>query len=346
MPYSDQILIRQLDAGSLSRWDQFVENHPDATFFHLSGWHRVLEQSFAHPCYFLYAERAGQICGVLPLGHINSRLFGNTLISSPFCVYGGSVATDEDVYQKLDEAACDLAQQLQVDALELRYRRSCHTDWPKKNLYATFRKEIDPDPEKNLLAIPRKQRAMVRKGIKAGLTARRDDDVGKMHRIYSESVRNLGTPVFSPRYFRTLKDVFGDRCEILTIYHQDRLVAGVMNFLFRDEILPYYGGGNEHARALKANDFMYWEAMRHACQTGKHWFDFGRSKFGTGSFDFKRNWGFTPEPLSYEYYLVRAKTMPEINPLNPKYRLFIQAWKRLPLFVSRTIGPWLAKDLG
>ncbi|MBV5307934.1 MAG: FemAB family PEP-CTERM system-associated protein [Chromatium okenii] len=339
--------IRQLSAKDMTRWDAFIEQQLNATFFHRAGWKTVLEQSFGHTAYYLFAESAqGDILGILPLAHIKSRLFGNTLISTPFCVYGGSIAISNEIVQQLDAAACRLAEELQVDCLELRQRSFCHTDWPSKNLYVTFRKPIDADPEKNLLAIPRKQRAMVRKGIQAGLVSCFDDDIDTAHQVYSESVRNLGTPVFSKRYFRILKNVFKKDCEALTVRHGDTVVAGVVNFYFRDEVLPYYGGGTTAARELKANDFMYWEVMRNASERGCRLFDFGRSKQGTGSFDFKRNWGFEPEPINYEYHLVKAKQIPDVNPLNPKYRLFIAAWKRLPLPVSRLIGPLLSRNLG
>jgi len=339
--------IRQLSAQDMMRWDAFVEQQSDATFFHRAGWKTVLEQSFGHAAYYLFAESAqGEILGILPLAHVKSRLFGNTLISTPFCVYGGSIAVSSEIIQQLDAAACHLAEELQVDCLELRQRRSCHNDWPSKNLYVTFRKPIDADPEKNLLAIPRKQRAMVRKGIQAGLVSDLEDGIDIAHQIYSESVRNLGTPVFSRRYFRILKNVFGSDCEALVVRHGHTVVAAVVSFYFRDEVLPYYGGGIAAARELKANDFMYWEVMRRASERGYRLFDFGRSKQGTGSFDFKRNWGFEPEPMRYEYHLVNVKQIPDVNPLNPKYRLFIAAWKRLPLPMSQLIGPLLSRNLG
>ncbi|ADC62711.1 FemAB family XrtA/PEP-CTERM system-associated protein [Allochromatium vinosum] len=346
-PARSSIRIRTLTPADVARWDAFVECRPEGTFFHRAGWKRVLEAAFGHSAHYLYAEsETGDILGVLPLGHVRSRLFGNALVSTPFCVYGGSLSESHEIAEQLDAEACRLAESLKVDYLELRYRSARHTDWPSKDLYVTFRKPIDPDPERNLLAIPRKQRAMVRKGIQAGLESRIETDVETVHRLYAESVRNLGTPVFSRTYFRILKEEFGEDCQLLTVHHQGAPIAAVLSFFFRDEVLPYYGGGTLEARALKANDFMYWEVMRRACEQGVRLFDFGRSKRGTGSFDFKRNWGFEPEPMSYEYHLVRSSQVPDVNPLNPKYRLFIEGWKRLPLPLSRLIGPWLSRSLG
>uniref|UniRef100_UPI001177FBD3 GNAT family N-acetyltransferase n=1 Tax=Crenothrix polyspora TaxID=360316 RepID=UPI001177FBD3 len=146
--------------------------------------------------------------------------------------------------------------------------------------------------------------------------------------------------------FQILKEVFGEQCEVLTVELNGQLVGSVMNFYYKDEVLPYYGGGTALARDVKGNDFMYWEVMRRAVGRGIKVFDFGRSKIGTGSYSFKKNWGFVPEPLFYEFHLVKSKTLPDINPLNPKYQLFIAAWKKLPLPVSQVVGPFLSKDLG
>ncbi len=340
------VTVRTLTDADRARWDAFVATHPDATFFHRAGWKRVIEDAFGHRTHFLLAERMGDLVGVLPLAEIRSRLFGHSLGSLPFCAYGGIVADDTVAGRALDDAAQALARQLQVGALEYRNRTAQHADWPTKDLYVTFRKAIEPEVEANLNAIPRKQRAMVRKGIKAGLAGEIDADTGRFFQAYSSSVHRLGTPVFSKKYFRLLKAEFGDDCEVLTIVLDGQIIASVMSFYFRDEVLPYYGGGTDAARAVAGNDFMYWELMRRACERGLKVFDFGRSKRGTGSFDFKKNWGFEPTPLHYEYFLVRDAEVPEINPLNPKYRLFIQAWKKMPLALANAIGPHIVRNLG
>jgi len=336
------------DAGA---WDAFVETCPEATFFHRAGWQRVIEQAFGHRCYFLQASRddgdGEHIVGVLPLGHLHSRLFGNALISTPFAVYGGAAAVDEPARVALEQAACKLADDLGVDYLELRLRQPRHPDWPtRKDLYVTFRKAIDADPDVNLKAIPRKQRAVVRKGIKSALSAVVDNTIDRFYPVYAESVRNLGTPVFSRRYFELLKQEFGDDCELLAIENDGQAVAAVMSFYFRDEVLPYYGGGTAASRFLKANDFMYWALMRRCGENGVKVFDYGRSKRGTGSYRFKTHWGFEPEPLYYEYYLVKGDAMPDLNPTNPKYQLFIRLWKHLPLWLSMRLGPLIVKNLG
>jgi len=340
-------MIKTLDSSSIKQWDEFVENSSVATFFHKAGWKEVIEKSFGHKTYFLYFEKQGKITGILPLVHVKSLLFGNALSSCAFCVYGGVIADDDESYKALDHKACELAEQLGVDHLEMRNRKQTTAERPYKELYVTFRKELEDDEEKNMLAIPRKQRAVIRKGIKAGLISEIDQEIDRFYQAYSESVRNLGTPVFAKKYFAILKEVFKEQCEILTVIDKNgQLIASVMNFYFKDEVLPYYGGGTQYARSVQGNDFMYWEVMRRAVEKGIKVFDYGRSKEGTGSYRFKKHWGFEPKPLYYEFFLVKSDSIPDINPLNPKYQMFIAAWKRLPLSVSQIVGPWLAKDLG
>ena len=335
-----------MPAGDVARWDAFVLACPEATFFHRAGWKTVIEQAFGHRTHYLLAERAGALVGVLPLTEVNSRLFGHSLVSNAFCVYGGIAAVDEEARAALDTAAQKLARELQVGHLEYRQLKPFHADWPSQDLYFTFRKAIDPDVEANMLAIPRKQRAMVRKGIKNALAAEIDANADRFFKLFADNVKRHGTPALPKRYFALLKDVFGADCEVLTVLHQGRVVSSVLTFYFRDEVLPYYAGDTEDARHLAANDFKYWELMRRGCERGYKLFDYGRSKRGTGQFDFKKNWGFEPQPLHYEYFLVNAPRVPEHNPTNPKYRLFIEMWKRLPTPVANALGPHIVKHLG
>lgn len=338
--------IHSLGEDNAAQWDAFVHKSEHATFFHLAGWKTVLEKAFGHKTHFLYAQKEGEIAGILPLAQVKSFLFGNNLVALPFCVYGGILASSDEVHEALCQAACELARNLQVDSLELRNCEKAEADWPSKDLYVTFRKEIPQDPDEVLKFIPNKQRAVVRKGIKAELQGDDTWDARRIYSVYAESLRDLGTPVFSERYFRVLKEVFGQDCRSLMITHKGKDVAGVLSFYFKDQVLPYYAGSTEAARPLYAHGFMYWELMRRSAEEGIKIFDFGRSKVDTGSYSFKKNWGFTPEPLNYSYYLVGAKEMPEVNPTNPKYQLLIKTWKRLPLCVANLIGPPLAKYLG
>ncbi len=288
-----------------------------------------------------------RITGVLPLAHVKSLLFGNALTSLPFAVYGGVAATDEASATALEAEAERLAQGLGVQHLELRHMHKRHADWPAQDLYVTFRKPILADEEANMNAIPRKQRAMVRKGIKNELKSEVDDGVDRFFRLYADNVHRHGTPALPRRYFEALRREFGPDCEVLTVASKEGLpLSSVLTFYFRDEVLPYYAGDDVAARDLAANDFKYWELMRRSCARGLTLFDYGRSKQGTGPYAFKKNWGFEPQPLSYEYRLYKRDAVPQNNPANAKYKLMIETWRKLPLGFANWLGPYVVRSLG
>jgi len=334
-------------AADVARWEAFVASCPQATFFHKAGWQTIIRDVFRHDTYFLYAEVDGKIQGVLPLAHVNSRLFGNALTGLPFTVYGGVAAKSECAVEALETEAQRLAQKLGADHLELRNVQRRHTDWPLQDLYVTFRKEILPREEDNMLAIPRKQRAMVRKGIKSGLTSHIDPNVDRFFDLFARNVHRHGTPALPKRYFQALMHTFGSDCEVLTVCGPDgRPLSSVLSFYFRDEVLAYYAGDDEAARDVAANDFKYWELMRRACDRGLKVFDYGRSKVGTGPYAFKKNWGFEPTPLHYEYQLYKRDSIPQNNPNNAKYQLLIATWRRMPLGLANWLGPFIVRNLG
>jgi len=335
------------DIATAALWDAFVLACPEATFFHRAGWQNIVRDVFRHDTYFLYAEMDGRIQGVLPLGHVNSWLFGSALTSLPFAVYGGVAAINTPTAEALELEAQHIAKRLGVAHLELRNVNPRHTDWPTQDLYVTFRKEILTEEEANMLAIPRKQRAMVRKGIKNGLASEIDGNVDRFFALFADNVHRHGTPAMPKKYFKALMAVFGSDCEVLTVVAPDgRPLSSVISFYFRDEVLPYYAGDFEPARDLAANDFKYWELMRRACARGLKVFDYGRSKQGTGPYAFKKNWGFEPKPLHYEYCLYKRDAIPQNNPNNAKYKLMISAWRRMPLSLANWLGPFVVRNLG
>lgn len=342
------LTIRQLVSGREAAWDDYVKRAPEATFFHLSGWRRVIEKAFGFETFYMMAWRGDAVAGILPLTHVKSVLFGRKLVANAYAMYGGPVADDEEAQHALIEAAVHLMHQLGVPTLEMRTRRPCVADWPSRSdLYVTFRKPILPDVGANLKAIPPSERQKIRnKATRNGLKSVIDPEIDRFYSLYSESVRNLGTPVYSKLYFKTLKNTFADCCDIVTVLHDEKAVTSAFCIYFRDEVMTFYVGGSAAARPLAANVFVYWEVMRRACERGYRLFDFGRSKVGTGAFAFKKNWGFTPEPLHYQYKLLSGQDIPDQNPLNPKYRLLIAAWKKLPLPLANLIGPPIVRGLG
>jgi len=344
---SSQAAIKELTETDFDRWDAYVASSPDATFFHRAGWKRVIERSFGQRTYFLYAERSNRIEGLVPLAHYKSALFGSGLISNGCCMGGGPIADSEQVHDRLDANADALMESLKAQFLEYRRPVRRHADWAvRDDLYVTYERPIEFKEEDNLKQIPRKQRAVVRKAMTMGLGVKIDSNIDRFYGLYAHTVHRLGTPVFSRAYFRNLMEEFGTDCDVLTVTKDGRPVSSVLNFYFRDRVMPYYTGASDDARELGAADFMYWQLMRHAVERGYKVFDFGRSKVGSGPASFKKNWGFEPVPVVHEYRIAGGGGVPEINPRNPKYRLFIELWKRLPLPVANLIGPHIVRNIG
>jgi FemAB-related protein (PEP-CTERM system-associated) len=328
-------------------WDAFVRGHPAGTFFHLAAWRRVTPEAFGHTPHYLSVVDGGEIAAVLPLVEVKSRLFGHALISNAFCVGGGPLALSEAARMAILDGAEALGRRLEVDYVELRDTPQDAPGWLRRDdLYAGFEGPIPADEEANLKQIPRKQRAVVRKALERDLTVDIESSVDAFFPLYARTMRDHGTPALPRRFFERLLAAFGADCEVLTVRHRGEPVSSVLSYFFRDRVLPYYTGSRPQARELGSNDLMYWALMRRAAERGCGVFDFGRSKIGTGPFSFKRNWGFEPRPIAHQYRLVRRQTPPNLNPTNPRYALFIQAWRRLPLPVATTVSPFLSRSLG
>ncbi len=349
--------INALTAADTARWDAYVKAAPAATFCHLTGWLNVIKRTWGHRDHSLYAERQGRIVGVLPLMHVKSPLFGSMLISTPNAVYGGVVADDDVAHRALLEAAARLARELNVDFLELRdtaamqpvYDEAAYENYHLQDeLYVTFDHPITTDEEALLKTFPRDTRRMIRQGPKHNLSAtleRDDRALNEFYEVYAISVHHLGTPVFPKRLFAEFLREFPNECDILSIRQEGRSAGAVMSFYFRDAVMPYYAGAYGEFYRTGINNFMYAELMKRAAERGYTRFDFGRSKRGTGAFEFKRGWGMREHILPYRTLLVRAQQPPNLNPTNPKYKLMIETWKRLPLAVTKLIGPPLVKYL-
>ena len=341
------LALRSYREADRAAWTSLVTSCPEATFFHRIEWRDLLERFFGHRTHYLVAERAGRMVAVLPLAEVKSLLFGHALVSLPFAEHAGVASTDPAAIAPLHARARDLAASLGVQHLELRNLVRREPEWPEQDLYVTFRKVISRDHDENMQALPRKQRAMVRRSTNRGLRSQIENDTRRFFRLYADNMQRHGSPAFPRAYFDELLRTFGRDCEILSVLdRRGRPVSGVLTFYFRDQALPYYGGDIVAARQLGANDFRAAELMRRAAGRGVRLFDYGRSKRGTGSYDFKLNWGFTPEPLHYEYALLKRDDIPQNNPSNPRYRAPIAIWQRLPRPVVNWLGPYFVRHLG
>lgn len=339
------------------RWDEFVYTQGEATFFHLWKWRDVLYRSFGYRPAYLTVEDRGTLCGILPLFLVRSLLFGKSAVTIPLGVYGGPIATCAEVETVLIQKAKQVARSHGAKYLEIRgnpYRINVpafvcsapNENFKQKDLYVTFIAGIDPDVAVNLSRIPRKQRRMLRQGEKHGLKFSHDNRrIQEFYNVYAASVRNLGTPVYPYDYFLRLAEAFGEQCKVFLVDYENKAIAAVMSFFFKDQVLPYYGGALREWFHVAPSDFMYWELLSYGAKHECRVFDFGRSKLGTGSFDFKRHWGFEARPLPYWYQSLNGQEIPDTSPLNPKLQWAIRIWRNLPLGLTKGLGPLIARHI-
>ena len=338
------------DRASVKRVDDFVHQMPGGTPFHLTGWSRAVERGCGQPSHYLTAEDGGgTITGVLPLTEVHSPFFGRALVSSGFAVSGGVLADDALVTKQLVAHAVALASRLRCPTLELRGGMVPGSDWQvDDSTYFGYVRDLARDDAAELLAIPRKQRAEVRRALGFDLEiVTGTSERAEHYAVYAESVRNLGTPVFPRALFESVLDEFGDGADVLTVRRKGRAIASVLSLYWRGTVMPYWGGGTRAARSWRANDLMYYALMCHArTKKGCTRFDFGRSKAGSGPSAYKQHWGFVGEPLCYSRLSLDDGNLRDINPMSPKFRLQIAVWQRLPLWLANSIGPGISRGLG
>ncbi|RMB08918.1 FemAB family XrtA/PEP-CTERM system-associated protein [Eilatimonas milleporae] len=344
--------VRLAEPHDAERWDAYVTAHPDGTLLHGFRWKTLVERTARQVCPYLIAEKKGQVAGVLPLSLRKSLLFGRSLISTSFAVYGGPLVDDAAAASMLDDAAWRLAEDLGASALEYRSLMASHAHDPDWTLLegqsAVFQAPIAPTADARLQAIPRKQRAVVRKALKNNLKTRLGHaNWRQAYALYAISVRNLGTPVFPKALFAGIADLFPDEAEFAVIETQaGEAVASLVSFYDGDTVRPYYAGGTPSARMVAAHDGMYFSLMERAADRGCVLFDFGRSRVDSGPYRFKRNWGFAPTPLGYEIRTAPGRKAPNVTPGAGGYGFASAVWRRLPLLLTNRLGPVFARHLG
>lgn len=339
------------DAIERARIGAYVHDSADGTPFHLPAWSVAVARGCGHRNHYLLAEGGnGQLVGVMPLTEVHSPLFGRALVSAAFGVGGGILADNPRAAAQLAETAWALADRLSCPVMEVRGGMSPGPEWSVDTArYIGFVRDLAEDDDAELLAIPRKQRAEVRKALDTELevhVGHGPDEQAEHYSVYAESVRNLGTPVFPRTLFSEVLREFGQSADVLVVRHEGVAVSSVLSLYWKGTVYPYWGGGTAAARRLRANDRMYFELMRHARTRGCKRFDFGRSKTGTGAAAFKKNWGFVGEPLTYYERVADGATARDASPANPKYSLQVALWSKLPLAVANRIGPWISRGLG
>lgn len=344
--------VSRYNETQYEQWNQYVRKHPDSTIFHRAEWKEVVEECFGHPGIYLFVEENGIIQGILPLFLINSFLFGKCLISVAFAVYGGILADNPEIELLLYSEARRLTDEENADYLELRNLKKSGLDLPSKDLYYYFSLDLPDDPDIVWKQMRKRNRNILRKGIKSGLSysfsgpgTPTPHELGRFHELFSYCQRALGTPVLSLDFFKKLLKTFPEETGVFSAKHEGKIVSSLFCFLHKDTISPYYIGYDASYLKYAPNNYILWEVIKYGCQKGFKEYDMGRSRYGTGSYNFKRYWGIEPKLLSYEYYLRNGQEIPQINPSNSKYSVPIKIWGKLPLPLTQYLGPKLIKYL-
>jgi FemAB-related protein (PEP-CTERM system-associated) len=341
--------IRLLTDNDRDNWQRWVFANPKTTFYHRIEWKDVIEKSFKHDTYYLLATKQDTIHGILPLVHIKSHLFGNILCSMPFLNFGGVCADSGEAYQGLLDSANDLLQAKKADYVELRHIHPSPNGLRRKEHKVSMTVALDPDPEVLWKNFKTKHRTNIRRAEKNGLEIVRGgrEYLKIFYQIISTGWRDLGTPIYRIDFFENIISALGDSVEIYLVYHHGRPIATAFNGLFRDTVEGMWIYSLREHAALQTNYLLYWTMIRDACLRGLKLYHLGRSTSASGATFFKRKWNAYTQQLYWEYLLnnSRCRELPELNVDNPKYKMAIGLWRRLPVKLTNRIGPFISKSL-
>jgi len=328
-------------------WDDYVQRSTLATNYHQLGWRQVIEKSFGHKTYYLMAINNETIKGILPLIHMRSLLFGNFLVSVPFFNYGGIVADDPEVAQELVSGAVNIAKELRADYIEFRHLYNELTIGQTKEHKVTMILDLKGDVDSQWKAFNAKLRNQIRKAEKSGLQIKTGglEDVPQFYEVFARNMRDLGTPVYGRDFFENILATFPQNTRLFSVIFEEKIIASGIASWFKDTFEVPWASSMREYRSLCPNNLLYWEAIKFAIEKGFKKFDFGRSTPGEGTYNFKEQWGARPVQLYWQYWMRDGQNLPELNPQNPKYQFAIKAWQRLPVALTKVLGPRIVRNI-
>lgn len=344
-----QVTIVEIGDGSEeAQWDRFVLDHPMATGYHLMAWRHITAQSFGHRNFYLMAKNGdGQVKGVLPLVFVASRLFGRFLISVPFVNYGGVLFESLEAQTSLLREAVVLAKELKASHIELRQKEPLNLDWSIRQHKVSLRLKLPEQYELLWKGFPSKLRSQIRRAQKEGMSARTGgiELLGDFYSVFALNMRDLGTPVYTRKFFEIILETFPNEARILVVYLNEKPLAAGFLYVFRQVLEIPWASSNRKYNHLAPNMLLYSSTLEHACLKGCKEFDFGRSTQGSGTHRFKEQWGAKPTQLYWYYWKRTGSEVPVHSPTNGIYSLAATVWRRLPVAVANSLGPHIVKYL-
>jgi serine/alanine adding enzyme len=341
------IEVRQLENGEEKAWDDYVYRCSESSHCHLSGWRRVIAHSYGHRSYYLWAHENGVARGILPLVAMRNCFFRRSLVSMPFLDDGGICADNDQIRSRLFQEALRLYERQKANFLDLRHRHANHLDSPRAGEKVVMILDLITDPEEMWKGFDAKLRNQVRKASKSGLTASwsRREGLANFYKIFAVNMRDLGSPVHSRNFFEAIFDEFTDSARIMLVRKDNCVVGGAICLLFRNSMIVPWASSLREYFSLCPNNLLYWEMIQWGCKSGYQRFDFGRSSPGSGTYKFKKQWGTKEEPLHWQCVSRKnwRAAMPHAE--DGKYQWIIRAWSRLPLSVTKFVGPLLRRQV-
>jgi FemAB-related protein (PEP-CTERM system-associated) len=333
--------------GGRAEWSTYVANHTEATQYHGYAWLGVIREVFGHRSFPLIARDGERVVGVFPLVMVRSILFGRFLVSVPFVNYGGVLADDDEVERGLWREAVRLAEETGAAYLESRHLVPRALGDHRKQHKATMILDLAPSVDEQWRAFDTKLRNQIRKAQRSGLQSRSGgaELLSGFYEVFARCMRDLGTPVYGRRFFETILRTFPESARVFLVEANGQGVAGAISLAHRQTLEVPWAGSLREWRSRCPNNLLYWDAIRYAIDAGIRRFDFGRSTPGDGPYRFKEQWGARPVPLSWEYWLPPASPVPDLSPKNARFRTAIEVWKRLPLAVTKWVGPSVVRGI-
>jgi len=339
--------IIQCNRANGAEWDSFLYSRPTSSFYHLFGWKNIIESCLGHKIYYFAAVEDGRFQGVLPLVYIDSLLFGKILCSMPFLNFGGICAANPATEKALLDEAKHLVDRERMAYLELRNMVKSNEPLPTSEKKVSMTLSLNDDPDVIWNGFKSKQRNSIRRAYKNGLSVKDGgmELLDDFYLILSQSWRALGTPIYRRDFFAEIISTFPDDTRIFVLYHDGQPVAAAFNGYFRDVVEGMWLGIDYRFQSLQPNYMLYWEMIKHGCKNGYRLFHLGRSSSESGGEFFKKKWNAETKQLYWQYYLGTSKNIPELNVHNPKFQLAIQLWRKLPLLLTKILGPPIAKNI-
>jgi FemAB-related protein (PEP-CTERM system-associated) len=343
----NEIKIRVAQDSDSIRWDEFLIRHDDSNFYQKFAWKKVIEENFRHKCFFLIAEQNEEVKGVFPLVFISSMLFGKMMCSMPFVNFGSIASESSEISDQLIAYARKLTEDNDADYLEIRSLTSVSDQLPTSLHKISMSLDLDPDPDTLWNNFKSKHRTNIRRVYKENIHVKqgRHELLDDFYELMAESWKFLGTPIYRKKLFRDILDNFPEDTRIFIAYQGDTPIATAFNGHFKQTIEGMWAGSLPSFKRLQPNYVLYWEMMKDGCETGFRHFHLGRSTTGSGAEDFKKKWNAYPRQLYWQYILNNLEEIPQLNVKNPKYEMAIKVWRKLPLSLTKVLGPLISPSI-